>query len=69
MTMKKTIEMLTEIFGNANGDLVEASKVLSDQQPRFTEESARLVMMDIKDFEEEKISETKLSLFLVNHGF
>lgn len=66
--MKNTIATLTKIANEADS-LEAASQRLAEQQPRFSKQAAKKVMLDIQDFLEEKIDEKQLSLFLYQHGF
>ncbi len=66
--MKQTIQDLSKMFTESS-NVEEAAKKLSKSQKRLSKGAAKNVMLDIKDFQEEIIDETQLSLFLRQHGF
>ena len=66
--MRNVIEELVKIFNEAESIDVAAS-VLSSKEKRFSKHAAKIVMLDVKDYIEETISESQLSLFLRSHGY
>lgn len=66
--MKQTIQDLSKIFTESS-NVEEAAAKLSKSQKRLSKGAAKNVMLDIKDFQDEIIDETQLSLFLRQHGF
>lgn len=66
--MKTTIAQLTQIAQRSTS-VEAAAQALSQETPRFSTRAAREVMLDVQDFVTGVIDETKLSLFLKQHGF
>lgn len=66
--MKQTIQDLSKMFTESS-NVEEAAVKLSKSQKRLSKGAAKNVMLDIKDYQDEIIDETQLSLFLRQYGF
>lgn len=66
--MKQTITELMQIAARADS-IDTAAATLSKNHPRLSKGAAKNVMLDVQDHVTGEIDETKLSLFLKQHGF
>lgn len=66
--MKKQIESLQN-FLKFSENIEEAAKKLSDKEKRLSVKAAKNVLLDVQDYNDAKITEQELSLFLVSNGF